>query len=366
MSANTAACLHAESIVLPRGSERGGVQLRTNWQLLVLLLTLFLAAAYGQTKPKESPVPRYQLVELPLRPLSVSNSEWVAGTTYDQHAATWNVKAGLYRIPLPTEFSFSECVSINFRGEAVGTASTADSSRRVAFVLRQSKVVFLPGEQSRANSINEAGRIVGQAILSGGKVAGPVLWKNDFPIDLKICCAGSARSINGQSLIVGDTYDQEGRYHAFLWNAVHGAHLLMVPGEEYSSALALNSRGDFVVKATPGGLFLYSGGKLEPIDIPKGTPRALNEHGIVVGSFGPSPEAQRAFVWDKAHGLQDLNTLIAPNSGWKLEVASSINDRGEIVGWGDHGGVENAGFLLRVSGNRKRIRPTRSPNRSLN
>jgi uncharacterized membrane protein len=339
--------------------------LRVNWRLPVALLALFLPAAYGQAKPRQSPLPRYQLSKLPLRPLSISNSGWIAGTTYEQHAATWNSSAGLYRVPLPSEFSFSECASINSRGEAAGTAFTADSSRRVAFVLQQGKVVFLPGDQARANSINEAGGTVGQAILAGGKAAGPVLWKDGSPIDLNICCAGSARSINRQSLIVGDTYDHEGRYHAFLWEAEHGAHLLTVPGEEYSSALALNSRGQVVLSATPGGVFLYSGGKLEPIDMPKSTPRALNSDGIIVGSFGPNPEAQRAFVWDKAHGLQDLNTLIPANSGWTLEVASSINDRGEIVGWGDHDGVENAGFLLRLRGNRERTRPARSPSQSV-
>lgn len=339
--------------------------MNVKWRLPVVLLTLLSPAAYGQTKPGPSFTPRYQLVELPLRPLAISNSGWVAGTTDDQHAATWNSGAGLYRVPLPSEFSLSESASINSRGEAAGTASTADSSRRVAFVLRQGKVGFLAGDQGRANGINEAGGTVGQAILPGSKTAGPVLWKNGSPIDLHICCAGSARSINGHSVIVGDTYDHEGRYHAFVWDEAHGAHRLTVPGEEYSSALALSSRGDILVRATPGGLYLFTGGKLQPIDIARGTPRALNKDGIVVGSFGPNPEAQHAFVWDKAHGLQDLNTLIPANSGWTLEVASSINDRGEIVGWGDHDGAENAGFLLRLRGTRKRVRPTRSPSQSV-
>ena len=330
--------------------------MRTTW--LLTLFTFLLPVAYGQTATRRRPEPRYQIIELPVRPLSISNSEWVAGTTHDQHAATWNSQSGLHRVSLPPEFSFSECAGINSRGEAVGTASTADSSRRVAFVLRHDEVVLLPGEQSRANDINDNGGIVGQTKLPGGKSAGPVLWKNDSPIDLHICCAGSARVINGQNLIAGETYDKEGRYHAFLWDAVHGVHLLTVPGEEYSSALALDSRGKILLKATPGGLFLYSGSELQPIEIPKGTPRAMNQDGIVVGSFGPNPDAQRAFVWDKAHGMQDLNTLIPAKLDWKLEVASSINERGEIVGWGDHGGVENAGFLLRPSGNEKRIPST--------
>jgi probable HAF family extracellular repeat protein len=282
--------------------------------------------------------------------VSISDSEWVAGTTQDQHAATWNSKSGLYRIPLAAEFTFSECADINSRGEAVCTASTANASHRVAFVLRNNDVAFLPGEQSRANGINDEGEIVGQTMLPGSKVTGPVLWKNNSPIDLKICCAGSARDINAQHLIVGNTYDKQGRYHAFVWDAVNGPHLLTVPGEEYSSPLALDSRGGILLKATPGGLFLYSGGRLVAVDLPKGTPRAMNKDGIVVGSFGKNPDAQRAFVWDEAHGMQDLNNLI-PATDWKLEVASSINERGEIVGWGDHRGVENAGFLLRPFGN---------------
>jgi uncharacterized membrane protein len=327
-----------------------------SWRMGLLLLTLLLPAAYGQSA-KGSPAPRYQVIKLPLRPLSISNSGWVAGTTDDQHAATWNSKEGLDRIALPPEFSFSECTGVNSRGEAAGTASTSDSSRRVAFVFRQGKVVLLPGEQSRANGISEDGEIVGQAILAGSKPAGPVLWRNGAPIDLKICCAGSARSMNAQGLIIGDTYDKEGRYHAFLWDAVRGARVITVPGEEFSSALALDSRGEILLRATPGGLFLYSDGKLHPIDVPKGTPHAMNKDGIVVGSFGPNPDAQRAFVWDKAQGLQDLNTLIPASSGWKLEVASSMNDRGEIVGWGGHGGVENTGFLLRPRGSGDRSRP---------
>ena len=321
-------------------------------RLLALLLTILLPAAYAQTTPKHPPDSRYEIVELPLRPLAVAE-DWVAGTTRDQHAATWNSRAGLYRIPLPADYSFSECASINSRGEAVGTASTADSSHRTAFLLRQRKVTLLPGEQSRANSINEAGNVAGQAILAGGKAAGPVLWKNNAVLDLKICCAGLARSINPQGQIAGDTYDQAGRYHAFLWDSAHGAHLLTLPAAEFSSALALNARGDVLLKTTPGGISLYSDGKLDPLDIPKATPHAMNENAVVVGSFGLNPDAQRAFVWDKAHGMQDLNTLIPPNSGWTLEVASGINDRGEIVGWGDHGGVENAGFLLRLNANRK-------------
>ena len=344
---------HVDAGFAEAGRLSGGAsQFLRMWKLLLALIC-FLAAAGAQTKPDKMASADYELVELPLRPISISNSAWIAGTTHDQHAALWNAQAGLSVAHLADEFSFSECGGVNSKGEGACTASTADSSRRVAFSLKNGRVTFLPGEQSRANGINEGGDIVGQSLLPGNKAAGPVEWKNDNATDLKLCCAGAARSIDTKNLVVGDTYDTRGHYHGFVWDVGRGGRLLSIPGEEYSSALAVNDRGEILVKAVPGGLFLYSEGKLKPIDIPKATPRALNNNGMVVGSYGPGPEAQRAFIWDATHGMRDLNTLIPAGSGWTLEVASSINDSGEIVGWGDHGRVENAGFLLRVPGKEK-------------
>ena len=42
----------------------------------------------------------------------------------------------------------------------------------------------------------------------------------------------------------------------------------------------------------------------------------------------------------------DLNTLISADSGWALQFAGSINDRGEIVGWGTINGNTHA-FLAK-------------------
>jgi hypothetical protein len=306
----------------------------------------FTPQTKSQIASKTEIAPTYRLVELPLRPFAISDNGWVAGSTADHTAARWSSRSGLEHIPLPHEFVLSEGTGINSKGDAVGVAFTADSSRSIAFVFRQGKTSLLPGEQARAEGINDAGEIVGQSKPPGQKVVGPVQWKSNALLDLKICCAGTARRINGNDQIIGDTYDLQGHYHAFLWDAEHGYRMLTTAGEEYSSALALNEHGEVVVRAVPGGLFLYLDGRFEPIDASLAAVRGLNKDEVVVGSFGPKPEGQRAFVWDKAHGLRDLNALVGANSGWNLEVATSINDRGEIVGWGDHGGTENAGFLL--------------------
>ena len=44
--------------------------------------------------------------------------------------------------------------------------------------------------------------------------------------------------------------------------------------------------------------------------------------------------------------MQDLNNLIAPDSGWTLEDATGINDSGQIVGYGINPSGQNDAFLL--------------------
>ena len=74
-------------------------------------------------------------------------------------------------------------------------------------------------------------------------------------------------------------------------------------------------------------------------------PRAINSCDVIVGSYGPFGDADRAFVWSEAQGFQDLNDLVAPHPGWTLQAATAINEVGEIVGWAEHN-HEDAGFLL--------------------
>lgn len=61
----------------------------------------------------------------------------------------------------------------------------------------------------------------------------------------------------------------------------------------------------------------------------------INNNGIVVG-YGVLADGttRHAFVWQSGVGMRDLNSLIPPNSGWVLAEARSINDAGDIVGWG--------------------------------
>ena len=44
--------------------------------------------------------------------------------------------------------------------------------------------------------------------------------------------------------------------------------------------------------------------------------------------------------------MTDLNSLISPSSGWTLELASAINDKGQIVGYGEDASGLCRAFLL--------------------
>ena len=85
------------------------------------------------------------------------------------------------------------------------------------------------------------------------------------------------------------------------------------------------------------------------VEIPNQQPaegRSLNDADEVVGAYGPFFDADRAFVWSAENGFHDLNDWLPAGSGWKLQVATGINDKGEIVGFGEHNGKDDVGFLL--------------------
>jgi len=74
---------------------------------------------------------------------------------------------------------------------------------------------------------------------------------------------------------------------------------------------------------------------------------SLNEAGIVVGAIYNQFGSSRAFVYDAAHGVRDLNTLTTPTPGFTLMAATAVNNSGWIVGYGAGGGGMYTSFVLR-------------------
>ena len=69
---------------------------------------------------------------------------------------------------------------------------------------------------------------------------------------------------------------------------------------------------------------------------------ALNDNGDIVGRSFNADEEERAMLWTEDLGMIDLNTRIAPESGWVLTEAWDINNAGQIVGEGLLDGEQRA------------------------
>ena len=310
-------------------------------------MLLLSGSAVAVEPPKPASHQRhYRVLELPLTPLHLNNSGEVTGVSRGA-AAIWSRSTGLRLLEVPQDFEKSEAAAVNQAGDAVGTA-TSGTHRSQAFLWRKGQATALPGEGTKALAVNDAGEVVGESRVAGKKPISPVLWKAGTVVDLGACCGGTATGINNQGQVVGKMYDREGRYQAFLWEQAHGLQRLGsgVPG----AAVAINKAGHVLVEEFDNGTFLYvPGERMTRLQLSEQYPsRALdfNDEDAVVGTFGPFADVERAFIWDTAHGFQDLNDLIPAKSGWKLESAVGVNDRGEIVGVGDHNDEDDQGFLL--------------------
>ena len=71
----------------------------------------------------------------------------------------------------------------------------------------------------------------------------------------------------------------------------------------------------------------------------------MNDKGQAVGQGTPASGIGHAVFWSKKTGMRDLGKKDSRNSGWVLNGADSINNSGQIVGWGTING-ETHGFLL--------------------
>lgn len=293
---------------------------------------------------------------------------------------------------------FSYAYDINDRGEVVGYFG--DYLNR-AFLWKSSTGIndlgTLPGkDNSVANGINNAGKVVGYsdnraflwnrntgmvdlgtlpnqssseaiAINNQDQVVGvsgdrAFLWnRNNGMTNLGTLPGGassSATDINDAGQVVGNSDNR-----AFLWNESQGMQNLgTLPNKDFSSAAAINNFGQVV--GFSGNInddysdraFLWSEntGAINLGTLPSRFPEFpddtasyaydINDAGQVVGLA--SVPYNTAFLWSESTGMVDLNTLIEPNSEWQLDVATAINNRGQIVGYSRFGSFDYRAFLL--------------------
>jgi probable HAF family extracellular repeat protein len=110
-------------------------------------------------------------------------------------------------------------------------------------------------------------------------------------------------------------------------------------GGSHSWASAINDSGQIVGYSYLAGdqnnhAFLYKDGKMTDLGTLGGTSseaKGINISGQVVGWSDNSSGERRAFLYDSANGMKDLNDSIPADSGGTIEEATAINSNGEIA-----------------------------------
>ncbi len=186
----------------------------------------------------------------------------------------------------------------------------------------------------RAVGINNAGNITGWASVA---VAGThaFILKNNVYIDLGALDTAShlsfAARISEDNHVVG--YSQtspNNAFHAFVWSDANNNNQA--------------DAGEMIDLGTLSGTNAYAWD--------------INSSGYVVGTSDVTSGGTHAYVWhdDNANGvndpgeMKDLNGQISDPAWTNLVEARSINDLGQIVGWGTTSTGETHAFLLTPAG----------------
>jgi probable HAF family extracellular repeat protein len=279
----------------------------------------------------------------------------------------WSSGEGMSDLP-PLAGNFSDAAGVNDDGAVAGFSSIDNNQTNHAVVWIEGKardLGTLPGgTDSEADAINGAGKVVGGS-NSGGTSTHAVLWSKGGGIqDLGVLPGGGdysrAHGINRFGHVVGESSTVGSTIHGFSWSKAQGMQDLgPLPSGHFSYATGINNRGQIVGASDGGSRCPIIACERAVLWTPTGihglgtlrnsySSRAygINSAGQVVGFslFRPSL-VSHAFVWSQDEGMQDLNDLIDSDSGWTLEFAFAINDRGQITGGGKLQGNEHA-FLL--------------------
>jgi probable HAF family extracellular repeat protein len=152
-----------------------------------------------------------------------------------------------------------------------------------------------------------------------------------------------AHDINNLRQVVGYCSAAGSGNRSFLWSSAAGMQPVgTLPGGISSDAVGINDLSEVVGSSDSGNVntphtVLWNGAGVA-LDL------GVLAGGTWSNAFGTGT-GSHAFVWNKDHGMQDLNALIPANPGWELKGAVAVNVAGQIVGVGTVNRLQHA-FLL--------------------
>jgi D-alanyl-D-alanine carboxypeptidase len=297
---------------------------------------------------------------------------------------------------------FSQAFDINNLGQIVGWANNAAGDRRPALWQNGGwRDLGTPnGVSGQAQGINSQGQVTGFVDNGGQRTA--ILWNGTTTIDLGNLGAPFAAgyAINDRGTVAGVSRDAVGNdFNPFRWTRTDGITNLRQPPSTGDFAWDLNNLGQVAGFATINNdnkPVVWQGDRaivLSDLGGGFGNAQGINDLGIVVGFSGTSAtstarsatrwslanpesaidlgtlggtrstalrinnlnqivgwsrdgaEQTRATLWQDDRPL-NLNSLVVNRQDWNLTFAWGINDRSQIVGYGDYQGNNPRAFLL--------------------
>jgi uncharacterized membrane protein len=312
------------------------------------------------------------------------NIDPATGEAVNRKAFVWDPTNGAYL--LPTLAGESSAWAINDNGFVAGYSYNASGKQRAALwdleALSIDDIGALRnpdsgayGESSTAYGINNLDQVVGSADIpnnantftpyhaflddtSGTRDLGTLNttmpeWQYGYSI---------AYEVNNKGQVVGIAQDSP--WAAFVYDDTNGMRMLPKDpayADKEWYAVVINDScliGGHVIAAENQSLPFYWPNESTlpvritmPADFPYGEIYGINASGQMVGIMWSSDQAgatEHAFIFDIGNGVRDLNNLIDPASGWVLHFARDINDKGEIVGYGESNG-QKRGMLLSMA-----------------
>jgi probable HAF family extracellular repeat protein len=264
---------------------------------------------------------------------SINDAGDVVG--YSTTTGNWAQRATLWRNGVASDLgtlggTLSQAKSINNAGIIAGESWNADNANIRATVWDNGKVIELEalgGTSSQASDINDLGHVVGYAQTAVGPdgvhyQGHATLWVDGVAIDLGTL-GGSisvASAINNSGAIVGYSSANFGGWaHAALWD--NGSIFDLSSNFVESEALDINASGQIVGR----------------VGIPHGN----------VSFNGNGYWESRAALWNGTN-FTDLNSTFGDTSAGfsSLNSATSINSKGQIVGYGTMIGGNIHAFML--------------------
>lgn len=214
----------------------------------------------------------------------------------------------------------------------------------------------LNGLASGGLSINDAGAMTGYVIGRGGSSTISYIHDDQGTRFLEApgVVSSYAYGINNRGEAVGAWTWADGTTRAILHSGGMTREIDPVPGRA-SVAQSVNDRSEIVGRLMVAGTwsqpYFYSQSVFTEIPGTGGNFASafdVNDHGQVVGTTG-----EHAFFWSAVTGTVLLDSLLPPNSNFRLYRATGINNRGDVIAVGGQGCLDPAscrGIPLLLSG----------------